>query len=196
MVQKPQQPKSIDGILAPPKRRKIYLERTDRYDGEQRFISVRPHIKHVQQVGSIDGYTRPKTRRVLKYVPKVTPVKPPSIPMRDKDVVVRLPRRWSLRIGLLTLIQYGILAAIAVAGAYSTSIGQWFVLAYAVYVLATRQDSRLSFGIALFVLVSVPFFQVLNQPGVANNMAVYVYELLVVGTIQALLELRKQPAAS
>ena len=200
---KKQTPQSLDGVLRPQHR--VNFERTARADASQRFISVRPRVVQRPLSGSIEGIVvKPRVpmrqgevrrpgwaREAAPTVSPVTLALPAATPLKDRDVVVRLPRRWSLRIGLVTLLQYAALAVIAVASAYSTAIGQWFVLVYALYALLTRQDSRVSFGIALFVLVSVPFFQVINQPGVANNMAVYVYELLVVGTVQALIELRR-----
>jgi hypothetical protein len=101
----------------------------------------------------------------------------------DRPRVVTPHRRLNLAIELL---QYPLIAAAALGAAYSSSIGQWLVLAYAVVVLVTRRSSRLSFGVALFLLITIPFFQALGQSG-----AIYTYELLVVGTIQALMELRK-----
>jgi hypothetical protein len=106
----------------------------------------------------------------------------------DRPRVVTPHRRLNLAIELL---QYPLIAAAALGAAYSSSIGQWLVLAYAVVVLVTRRSSRLSFGVALFLLITIPFFQALGQSGIAENAAIYTYELLVVGTIQALMELRK-----
>lgn len=87
-------------------------------------------------------------------------------------------------------VQYILIAFIAIVGAYSSVLGQYFVIAFAAYVLLFKKDSNLTFTIALFLLATIPFFQVLNQPGIAENMAVYVFELFFVGVIQALVELK------
>jgi hypothetical protein len=96
---------------------------------------------------------------------------------------------------LLALLQYPLIAILAVVSVYSTEVGQWIILAYAIYAIIRRVDSRATFVAALVLLIAVPLFQVLNQPGVAENIAVYTYELLVVGTVQSIIELivtRKQ----
>ena len=87
--------------------------------------------------------------------------------------------------------QYPLIAIVALASAYSTTIGQWLVLVYGIMAIWQRWGSRQSFGIALFLLITIPLFQLIGQAGIAENVAVYVYELLVIGTIQALIELHK-----
>jgi hypothetical protein len=77
------------------------------------------------------------------------------------------------------------------AAAFNAAIGQLFVAAFALYVLIRRPDTRLIFGVALFVLLTIPLFEALGRSGIAENAAIYVYELLVIGTISALLDLRK-----
>lgn len=91
----------------------------------------------------------------------------------------------------LALLQYPLVAGLLIVGIYSTAIGQWFILAYALYALIRGVQSRNTFIAALLLLVSIPVFQLLNQPGVADNIAIYAYELLVVGTVQAIVELIK-----
>lgn len=91
---------------------------------------------------------------------------------------------------LLSIFQYLFFAFIAFGGAYSVEVGQYFVLAYAIYAIFLKRDSKLTFSIALFLLITIIFFQIFNQPAISNNIAVYVFELLVIGTIQAMIELR------
>jgi len=87
--------------------------------------------------------------------------------------------------------QYPLLAIVALSAAASSTVGQLFVLAYAFFaIVIRRQPSGLSFGLALVILVAVPLFEALGRPGIAENAAIYVYELLVVGTIGAILELK------
>jgi len=90
---------------------------------------------------------------------------------------------------LLALLQYPLIAVITIVAVYSTSIGQWLVVAYAIYALVRRIDSKSTFIAALVLLAGIPLFQILNQPGVSENIAIYTYELLVVGTLQAIVEL-------
>ncbi len=87
--------------------------------------------------------------------------------------------------------QYPLIATVALVAAINTTIGQLIVLAYAVAVVFIwRQPSRLTFALAFIILLSVGLFQIINQPDIAENAAIYVYELLVVGTISAILELK------
>ena len=89
------------------------------------------------------------------------------------------------------IAQYPLLSIVALVAAANSRIGQLCVLVYAIGVLVVRrQPSSLSFGLALIVLVAIPVFQAIGQAGIAENAAVYVYELLVVGTIGAILELK------
>ena len=90
-----------------------------------------------------------------------------------------------------SLLQYPLLAAIALIAAYSATAGQVLVLLFGIFALVRRLDSRYAFGAALFLLVTIPLFSAIGQSGIAQNAAIYVYELLVVGTIMAVLELRR-----
>jgi hypothetical protein len=92
---------------------------------------------------------------------------------------------------ILTALQYGIITIGALVAAFNSTAGQILVGLYAGYVLIRRPGSRLTFAIALFILLTIPLFQALGRGGIAENAAIYVYELLVIGTISALFELRK-----
>jgi len=87
------------------------------------------------------------------------------------------------------LLQYFVIAIVAIIATLSVELGQYFILAFGAYVFIFKKDSRIVFAIALFLLISIPFFQIVNQSGVADNIAVYVFGLLVVGTLKAILEL-------
>jgi hypothetical protein len=88
-------------------------------------------------------------------------------------------------------VQYPLIAAAALGAAYSSAVGQWFILGYVVIALLLRCTSRLSFGLALIILATLPLFVFLGQSGIAQNAGVYVLELLGFGTVQALWEQRK-----
>lgn len=172
--------KSVDGINRRPVRHDIYLAKR-RLDANRR-----------EPIISLQSRLTPRTTIDTVLSDIDLDIKPAP----QRELVINVSRGFSIRASLSIVIQYILIAIIGVAAAYSTDIGQWFVLALAVYVFVTRQDSRLTYGIALFILISVPFFQIINQPGVANNMAVYVFELLVLGTLQSLVELRFSPTQS
>lgn len=169
-------PRSLDGITRRPAKRDIYVAKR-RLDAQRTepVVSLQKHR------------SRQKIDELLSDIDIESAQTP------EHELVINISRHFSIRASISIVIQYVLIAAIGIAAAYSTNIGQWFVLALAIYVIATRQDSRLTYGIALFILISVPFFQIINQPGVANNMAVYVFELLVLGTVQSLIELRSSP---
>ena len=97
----------------------------------------------------------------------------------------------TLRAKLWNLAQYPLVAIAALIAAFSVQFGQLLVLMWGVWSLLRRYDPRYSFGAALFVLLTIPLFQALGRPGIADNAAIYVYELLVVGTISAVIALRK-----
>lgn len=164
--------KSVDGINRTPISHDIYLAKRRLDSNRQSLISI-------------------QRRETVKPVDKIlSDIDLDLQPAPQRELVINVSQHFSIRASISIVVQYILIAAIGIASAYSTDIGQWFVLALAVYVIATRQDSRLTYGIALFIMISVPFFQLLNQPGVANNMAVYVFELLVLGTVQSLIELK------
>lgn len=101
-----------------------------------------------------------------------------------------LARAWSLA-------QYPLCATLAIASAYSSLLGQSAIALYAVYAVVRKLDSRISFGLALGMLCCIPLFQVIGLPGVSERAAVYTYELLVAGTLQAIWEsIRHRPRTS
>ena len=134
---------------------------------------------------------RPDIRPADK--PKASLTAPTLAPARSTPVgaPASKPRAKPRQYKVVGLLQYPIIAAAAIAAAYSTSFGQWIVLGFVVVAILFRQTSRLSFGAALFVLVTVPLFEIIGQSGIAQNMAVYTFELLVFGVAQAVWETRK-----
>lgn len=128
---------------------------------------------------------RPAPRPVL---PAYRPVPRPTTPFSTR----RAPGRARVgRVGWADWLQYPLFAAGALAAAFNSTAGQIMVLIYGLFSLWRRLPARLSFGAALFVLLTIPLFQALGRSGIAENAAIYVYELLVIGTISAVIELRK-----
>jgi hypothetical protein len=140
---------------------------------------------------SADGLMRsparpamPATAAAARPDPALSQPSPP-VSAAPTSLAAHPAGRWWL------LAQYPLCAAVALAAAFNAAIGQLFVAAFALYVLIRRPDTRLIFGVALFVLLTIPLFEALGRSGIAENAAIYVYELLVIGTISALLDLRK-----
>lgn len=187
--------KSIDGIKRGPFLKDVYVQKRPLNATRTRLVSIQPTQRRQQ---TFSGQTLSPVLPSRPSAPRVTQEeKPKTLSPRDvtdrlhsKELVVKLPYGRSLRASLRLVVQYILIAVVAVSAAYSTSIGQWFVVALAAYVLIRRRDSQFTYAIALFILVTVPFFQLLGQGGVANNMAVYVFELLILGVLQSLIELK------
>lgn len=91
----------------------------------------------------------------------------------------------------IDFMQYPLIAIVAIGSAYSTTIGQASIGIYALLGLIMSVSSSYAYGGALLLLVCIPFFQLLHQSGVSQNAAIYAYELLVLGTLQAVIELWK-----
>ncbi len=90
---------------------------------------------------------------------------------------------------LLDFIQYPLIAVAALTAAYSPTAGQIIIGVYFLIALIFKISSRASFAIALVLLLCIPFFQILGQAGISENVAIYAYEMLAVGTVQAIIEL-------
>lgn len=86
-------------------------------------------------------------------------------------------------------VQYPLIAGVAIAAAYSSTVGQGAIGIYCICAVIWRINIRYTFISALILLASIPLFQVINETGVSRNAAVYAYEVLVVGTVQAVIEL-------
>lgn len=161
----------------------------------RRTIRTRPAPSPSRGIG---GDIAPRRPTLPVRPPVVAPVPPPTrsapaaptAPTASASAAPAQPegskKRWVIELSLYPLFAVG-----AIAAAYSSTIGQWLVLAYGLFAIFTRRDSRLSFGIALFTLITIPIFQLIHQTGIASNAAIYTYELLVIGTIQAIIELRR-----
>ena len=117
--------------------------------------------------------------------PLAPPVKPAAIPPRVLTEPAKKAAPW------WSYLQYPAIMIAAILAAYSTKFGQWMVLGFVVLAVVTRRKSQLTFGVALFLLITIPLFQLIGQTGIAQNTAVYVFELLVFGVGQAIWENRK-----
>jgi len=123
--------------------------------------------------------TAPTPQVSDQVVRSPAPAQPKAMPSKPARV----------RSKIFDFAQYPLIALAAVGIAYSPAVGQAAVGIYLLMALIFKVSSRVSFAIALVLLVCIPFFQVLGQATVSENVAVYAYEMLVVGTLQAIIEL-------
>lgn len=93
--------------------------------------------------------------------------------------------------GLGKVFLYILIGVAALIVAFSNVIGQWALLIYGIVIFIRHIDSRHPFLGALFLLVTIPVFQLIHLGMVAENAAIYAYELLVIGVAAAILELRR-----
>jgi hypothetical protein len=90
---------------------------------------------------------------------------------------------------MLDFIQYPLIGLIAVGIAYSSSVGQILILLFLLVSLLKKVSSKYSFGTAILLLACIPFFQAIKESGISQNCAIYAYEMLVVGTLMAMIEI-------
>jgi hypothetical protein len=184
--------KSVDGFTP---RRRIPADKPLLTPAKPPLQIKKPGHAYVPgQTGrSMDGIMRTQPARLVQKTweerPRVGFDRPEFI--RDPVLENKPETKASKFRKFLALTQYPLSALFLIIAIYSTSVGQWFVLAYAVYALIRGVQSRNTFIAALLLLIAIPVFQLLNQPGVADNIAIYAYELLVVGTVQTIAELIK-----
>ncbi len=169
-----------------------------------RYKNFRPHpllVKHQQEKAraeqakarqptpakrpgqTMDGMT---PVRVRKQPPQAAPAQLSDVPQPavkpDRPATKR-------RAKVFDFVQYPLIAAAAVGAAYSTNVGQAIIGIYFLLAIIFKIRSQITFGVALLLLISIPFFQIIHLTGTSENAAVYSFEMLVVGTIQAMIEL-------
>ncbi len=96
------------------------------------------------------------------------------------------PRFWQRE-----LVHYPVIGAVALVAAFNSTAGQIMVALYGIVALVRHVDAKISFGIALAMLLAIPLFQAIGRAGIADNAAIYAFELLVIGTVSAAIQLRK-----
>lgn len=123
-------------------------------------------------------------RRVHKFSTTTRRI-PAAVPKKSPKVFHNPQQYWEI-------IQYPLFAGIALGAAASTTFGQILIIFYGFWALFWhRSMTQITFGLAILLLVAIPIFQLLRLEGIAANVAIYAYELLVIGTIGAILELKQ-----
>jgi len=117
------------------------------------------------------------------------PVAPPSRKPADSAVSTKRAR-------LLEWLQYPLIIVLALVMAFSATAGQVLVGLYGLVVLVRRLDSRGPFILALIMLITIPIFQIINLSGFSENAAIYAYELMVIGVVEAITETWREGRAN
>lgn len=93
---------------------------------------------------------------------------------------------------LSNTLAYGLLiVTILTAIAATTSLINWAFLVYGIIVIAIKLPSQRIFTAALISLVLIPLTTLLNRNGLANDFAVVAFYFMLVGSLRAILEVRR-----
>ncbi len=145
---------------------------------------------------------RRKAANVLDLRPVATILTSPK-PPRSHQVPQSKPRPKqqitavkTKRAKFFDLLQYPLLILVAVTMAFSSTAGQVLIGLYGLVALAKRLDSRGPFIIALIMLITIPIFQLINLSGFSENSAIYAYELMVIGVVEAITETWREGRAN
>lgn len=146
------------------------------------LTDIQPQRNHPTAVQAPQPATKPSFTHVPSpiVVPTPTP-RPASIPTK----ATARPPLWRR---LADFAQYPLIAIFAILAAYNSTAGQIMIGLYGILTIVFRINSQYTFGAALILLIGIPSFQALHQSGVSEKCAIYAYELLVVGTLQAIVE--------
>lgn len=150
---------------------------------------TRPQPNHPASVRAHSQATAQLKRKAATQNPiQTTPVQPGQRSTFQKQVskpTTTKAARWRR---LFDFVQYPLIAAVALLAAYNSMAGQVMIGLYALFAIFVQVSSKYTFGAALLLLVAIPTFQVLGESGVSEKCAIYAYELLVVGTLQTIIE--------
>ena len=133
----------------------------------------------------------PRRRRPVdtgELSPTPAPVAVAKPQPRPKAAVKAVRGRKSLRSRVAGLSLNLLIVVVAVTMAFSSTAGQVIIGLYGLVVIFKRLDSRGPFIVALVMLVAIPLFQLINLADFSENAAIYAYELMVVGVVEAIVE--------
>ena len=88
----------------------------------------------------------------------------------------------------VSILQYAIFAGVGIAVVFDRNLGQLLIGFLTVLALVIRIPYKMAFGSALFLLVTIPLFLLLQRPQVAYTLAIYAYELLSIGVIMSIIQ--------
>lgn len=149
---------------------------------------------------------RPPQKRVLSP-PTIEPIKQSyqpihhPLPITDRYRTLRnappppaVKTGWysAVRTKILEFYLYPMLIIVALIAGSSLTVGQAIVGIYFVLAVIFRKiDSHVSFILTLVLLVCIPLFDLIGQTMFSGNAAIYTFELLLIGLIQSVIELRR-----
>ena len=123
----------------------------------------------------------------------------------------RIKRRAKTLFDLIfQIVQYVSVTAAALIMAFNGNYGQYIIAGYGLLIILPKLwpfsygpleeavenlGSSQVFTVALLILVSIPIFTLIGKDTIAQNAAIYVFELLVVGVIAATIELWRDKSA-
>lgn len=113
--------------------------------------------------------------------PEQHKINPPAITQKSK-----------IRTKILKFFKYLLLVTIVLFAGASSTIGQVIIGIYFIIAVIFRIGSRVSFILALVLLVFIPLLGLIGQSGISDNAAIYAFELLVIGTVQSIIEIWKE----
>ncbi|HSX08183.1 MAG TPA: hypothetical protein VLG11_04795 [Candidatus Saccharimonadales bacterium] len=88
------------------------------------------------------------------------------------------------------LMQIGLLVAALVVGTLFREVkfGVLFLLAYAIFAFVRRIEAGVTFSMAIVMLVGMPATDLLHNHTLSQNFATYGFLLLLLGTVQLVVE--------
>lgn len=166
------------------------------------------NMTFIQDIASSDRQpVRLPPQRRLMSPPTMEPVKQPyrpthqPLPIIDRYETLRnaklrpaVKTGWysKVRAKILKFYIYPVLVIVALIAGSSLTIGQAIIGIYFVLAVIFRKiDSRVSFIMTLVLLICIPLFDLIGQNIFSSYAAIYTFELLLIGLVQSVIELRR-----
>jgi hypothetical protein len=146
--------------------------------------ALAPQLKRANKL-MIDDYRYVKKRR-QHYIDLVAA--PPPMPIAKKVLPAEVTEN-----NKLNQISYNILIIAILAGIGSvTNFINWEFLIYGIVVILVRLPSTQMFMAAIMSLMIIPLTSFLHKAGLANDFSVIAFYFLLIGLVEAALELRRE----
>ncbi len=155
---------------------------------------VRPELRRFSSFDMLPSKPKRSTKSASQKPLIVVRTKQPELSQHQNSIVKELATpsqkidERSVRARFSDFLQYPLIAIAAVLAANSSAAGQAMIGLYAVFAIFVKMSSKYSLGAAVLLLISIPVFRTLGEIDVSEKFAVYAYELLVIGILQAIIE--------
>lgn len=100
-------------------------------------------------------------------------------------------RKFKIRVKIFLFLKYLLVAIVVLGAGGSLAVGQVIIGIYFILAVIFKISTRLSFLLALALLVCTPLLDLVGQTGISANAVIYAFELLVIGTVQSSIEIWK-----